>query len=198
MNPKRHNSKDPFFYPLGQAWEGAVADGLRRVSDDELLRLLAEVEARVDGPDDRCDTDFAEIPDWDDMTALELEAIAVGFEQQIPGFDPTRDLMEETCSSAVPVKAPVRQRHRPAPARLSFEELESRYAPSALTVMTYGRVAYLPSWSSRWTVADDHPAAASWLATTSAPVAVQGEVLDHVLLDFDAVDLGDLTLAQVA
>jgi hypothetical protein len=195
MDPIRQSSTD-FTHPLGHAWEGAVKANLRDLTDADLLRLLAEIDRQEDDTGSACDPVFTAAPDWDALTEEDLDLVAGGFEAEIAA----RAALGGTCSEAVPVKAPLRRRHRPAPARLSFEELESRYSPSALTLGAAGRAAVLPCPCARWQATDVRPAAA-WQA--AAPAAVAGGVPDHVWLQFDTVvsdatALSDVALAQVA
>jgi hypothetical protein len=191
LNEKREPGDDVIFQPLSQAWECAAEYGLRRLSDDDLLRLLSAVDAHLQDSGDAADACFAEAPDWDDKSPAELEAIAYQYEHQ---------LSDGTSSGAIPVRAPLRRRHRVDPARLSFEELESRFSPGTVTLLGQGGVAYVSACSARWLIADERPMPSSW-NPAPATVQVHGDVVDHALVDFhadmpDPVALGHLALAQ--
>jgi hypothetical protein len=183
MNPKHETDKDLIFHTLHQNWECAVSFGLRDLTDDDLLRLLSEVDSQSSDADDAVDEAFAEAPDWDDKSDSELEAIACQFERQLAGG---------TSSSATPIRTPLRRRQPSGPSRLSFEELESRFTPSTLTVVARGCAVYAPALSARWEVAEERPASATWEISAPATVAFHGDALS------DPVALSDLALAQVA
>lgn len=188
-NSKREMHDDLVLDTLHQNWESAVSMGLRRLSDDELLRLLSEVNAHVDDADDTLDNVFAEAPDWDDRTATELEVIAGQFDLRIGSG---------TSSSAAPVRAPLRRRHATSPVPLTFEELESRYSPTTFTVMSHGRAEFAPSNPGRWVMAEARVAAHAWYTPATPSAVVHDGVLDHLSMDFDAEALSHMALAQVA
>jgi hypothetical protein len=187
-NAKRDTQDDLILNTLHQNWEGAVSMGLRGLSDDDLLRLLSEVNSHVDDADDRSDQVFCEVPDWDERTPAELEMIARQFELQIGGG---------TSSSAAPVRAPLRRRQAPSPASLKFEELESRFSPTSLTIIAHGRTAFVPASQARWGLAEVRVAAPAW-QTPQTLAAAQSSAHDHFAMDFDSEALGHMALAQVA
>ncbi len=189
-NPIPEFDNDPILHTLQQNWESAVSTGLRRLSDDDLLRLLSEVSAHTEDTDELIDEAFADAPNWDDRTPAELDAIAWQFEQQITAGG--------TSSSATPVRAPLRRRTRSSPAQLSFEELESRFSPSPFTVIAHGRAAFAPTSAARWAIADERVPAVASESVSPAPRAWGGEAVNHLLFDFDAEALGHMALAQVA
>jgi hypothetical protein len=180
---------DIVFHTLQQAWEGAVSIGLRSLADDDLLRLLTEVDRHTDDADDVIDEAFADAPDWDDMTPAELDAVACRLERLAAGG---------TSSAATPVVAPLRKRQKSAPSGLRFEELESRFSPSTFTVISHGRACLAPVSSARWNVAEHRTAPPAWQAEATAPAMAQPDDVDHVLFDFDSEALGHMALAQVA
>src|SRR5262249_14464628 len=89
MNSKRHYLTEAILNRLRATWTDAVAAGLRGASEVELLWLLDEIEAQLGqrtvawssptAPPDEWD----DIPDWDDKTPEELDAIARDLEDQL-------------------------------------------------------------------------------------------------------------------
>lgn len=141
MKNDRDSMSRAVFTPLQSAWENTMAAGLRQATDVELLWMLDEIEVqlgeraapwgrRAPSMDDTL-PGADDIPDWDDKSPEELDAIARELEfdrERKPASPPHR-----TDWTRYP--DPRRARGDQPQAALRCEELEPRYPPSAAFAM---------------------------------------------------------------
>lgn len=163
MMPNRNSMSQAVLTPLGSTWEDTVAAGLRQATDVELLWMLDEIEVQLGerapawaGPRPAADG-FGmadDIPDWDDKTPQELEAIV-------------RELETEPDEAAKPFRprGPSSRRAERLLSSLRCEELEPRLPPStfitlrievewapAITSVRHEEAVYLAGSGSRFHV----------------------------------------------
>ena len=127
------------FTPLQSAWADTMTAGLRQATDVELLWMLDEIEAQLGeraapwecktrSPEDTL-PGADDIPDWDDKSPEELEAIARELESD-------RERKPTGLPAGPPHRADWTRYPDPRRARgdqqiaLRCEELEPRYPPS--------------------------------------------------------------------
>lgn len=160
--------------PLRATWEANVSAGLRQATDVELLWMLDEIEAQLGERHPACETVRTsyeelpeEIPDWDDKSPEELEAIIRELEEELAVADAPRE-------AAAPVQKPHARRGGRVPhtaevqaARLRCEELEPRYPPTAV-VMVWLRPAPAVALVSTWNAVEVRAADTAFVATPNA------------------------------
>jgi hypothetical protein len=189
MTNPNYQSSTNIVAAFGQAWEGAVAAGLSRLTDDELLRMLREMDqSEIDVVGDAGDA-----PDWDSLTDDQLSALCAHYEARIPDYP-----LDEVIPHG-PSRRAARPRNRSS--GLSFEELESRYSPSAIALSGPSRVAAPHFTAGRWATQIIRPA--YWHATNEANAMARICDLNHVQYSLDheladAIARDRCVLARVA
>jgi hypothetical protein len=176
--------------PLRSAWEDTVSAGLRQATDVELLWMLDEIQAQLGERTaawsgsrlaaDECVESPDEIPDWDDKSPEELEAII-------------RDLEEEPDDTPHTVPAP----HRPAqfarrgnrcasatlPSNLRCEELEPRLPPSA-AFLPRVELPWLAAAATTWHQEELSPASGTaYLGSVQTPESPSATLWDEEVAD---------------